>query len=160
MCSQLESRKGTNWDEPIDKENLKDWQTWSSGLPNLENIEVARCYKAPGFESPKLTQVHVFCDASERGYSVSMYLRFVNRDGGIHCSLLLGKSRVAPLKKFTIPRMELTAATVAVHLYSKVSQELQYKIDEVYYWTDSMSSATSITHQLAFKRSWPIVYQS
>ena len=65
------------------------------------------------------------------------YLRIVD-DGGIaHCSFVLGKSRVAPLKVMSIPRLELTAAVVAVKLNRLIRNELEYPIDDTIFWTDS-----------------------
>mgnify|MGYP002803374545 CR=1 FL=1 len=71
------------------------------------------------------------------GYGAATYLRLENVLGLIHCALLLGKSRVAPLKIVTIPRLELTAATVAVNLHKVVVRELDIPINETIFWTDS-----------------------
>ncbi|XP_044185248.1 uncharacterized protein LOC122965286 [Acropora millepora] len=49
----------------------------------------------------------------------------------------MGKSRVAPLKPITVPRLELTAAVCSVRISQQIQKELQYNIDKVYYWTDS-----------------------
>ena len=49
----------------------------------------------------------------------------------------MGKSRVAPLKPVTIPRLELTAAVCSVRISQQIHQELEYRIDEDLYWTDS-----------------------
>ena len=54
----------------------------------------------------------MFSDASELGYGVAAYLRQVDVENNIHVSLVFGKSRVSPIKSVTIPRLELTAATV------------------------------------------------
>ena len=51
----------------------------------------------------------------------------------------MSKSRVAPLKKVTIPRMELTAATVAVRVDHMIKRELAIEVDDTYFWTDSTS---------------------
>ena len=58
-----------------------------------------------------------------------------NAEDVIHCSLLLGKSRVALLKFISIPRLELTAATISVKV-SRVIREDVYINDEMF-WTDS-----------------------
>ena len=61
----------------------------------------------------------------------------VNQKGDVHCSFLIGKSRLAPLKAVTIPRMELSAAVVATRLDKMMRQELNLAIDESTFWTDS-----------------------
>ena len=55
----------------------------------------------------------MFSDASYEVYGVAAYIRLDN-ENAIHTSLLMSKSRVAPLKPTTILRMELTAATVNI----------------------------------------------
>ena len=49
----------------------------------------------------------------------------------------MGKSRVAPLKPVTIPRLKLTAAVCSVRISQQIHRELEYRIDEDFYWTDS-----------------------
>ena len=58
-------------------------------------------------------------------------------EGRTHCSFLVGKARVAPLKTVTIPRLELTAATVAVRLDAQIKRELEIEVDSSVFWTDS-----------------------
>ncbi|XP_006819972.1 uncharacterized protein LOC102805284, partial [Saccoglossus kowalevskii] len=77
--------------------------------------------------------------ASEKGYRTVSYLRFINGKGMVHCALLMGKARVAPLKKVTIPRMELTATAISVRMDKIIKTELEYDIDEMFFWTDSLS---------------------
>ena len=49
----------------------------------------------------------------------------------------MGKFRVAPLKPVTVPRLELTAAVYSMRISQQIRKELEYNMDEVYYWTDS-----------------------
>ena len=49
----------------------------------------------------------------------------------------MGKSRVAPLKAVTIPRLELTAAVSSVRISQQLQRELECTIDQEYFWTDS-----------------------
>ena len=51
----------------------------------------------------------------------------------IHCTLVMGKSRVAPLKPVTIPRLELTAAVCSVRISQQLRRELSYRIDQEYF---------------------------
>ena len=66
----------------------------------------------------------------------------INTDGHVvHCTLMPGKSRVAPIKPITIiiPRAELTAATVTVRMNKMMITEMGIPIDDVVFWTDSMN---------------------
>ena len=64
-------------------------------------------------------------------------MRLVNEDGRIHCAFVMGKSRVAPLKSVTIPRLELTAAVCSVRISEQIHRELNYPVDQDFFWTDS-----------------------
>ena len=131
-------RQGHGWDDKILETELSSLQEWVDNLPKLNNIAVPRCIKPAGFGDPNSIQIHNFSDASEEGYGAASYLRLVDTKGNISCTLLLGKSRVAPLKTVTIPRLELTAATVAVKLSKQVQEEIDLPLHQVTFWTDSM----------------------
>jgi hypothetical protein len=105
------------------------------------------------FDAIVSSQMHVFCDASSTGYGSVAYLRLVDLQGKIHCSLLMGKARLAPIKQTTIPRLELTAATVSVRLGCLLLQELDISVDRVFYSTDSTTVLHYIFNQ---KRRFPI----
>lgn len=63
-----------------------------------------------------MAQLHHFADASEDAYGTASYLLLRNQQDKVHCALMIVKARVAPLKRPTIPLMELTAATVATKM--------------------------------------------
>ncbi|XP_038071855.1 uncharacterized protein LOC119740577 [Patiria miniata] len=128
-----------NWDEKIPQEHLHKWNLWLMDLPKLECISVDRCFKPEGFQDPVSVQIHHFADASEKGYGVVSYLRLQNRYGDVHCSFVTSKSRVTPLKQQSIPRLELTAATVAVRVHNSIVRELEIPVDQTFFWTDSMT---------------------
>ncbi|CAG2252827.1 unnamed protein product [Mytilus edulis] len=132
-------KKEIGWDEEIPNTELSSWNKWLSQLKGLENIKIDRCYKPQHFKAIVSCQLHCFADASDKGYGCVFYIRLVDEEGSIQCSFLLGKSRVAPLKSMTIPRMELTAATSAVRLGNMIIREIEYSFDDIYYYTDSMS---------------------
>ena len=71
---------------------------WKSNLLTLENVTVPRCYKPKDFRKNIMYSLHHFSDASESGYGQASYLRIENENEDIHCCLIFGKSRVAPLK--------------------------------------------------------------
>ena len=81
-----------------------------------------------------------FSDASEKGYGQASYLRLVDNRGKIHCTLLTGKSRVAPIRYVSIPRLELIGATISVKVSNMLHKELNAELSqdmEESYWTDS-----------------------
>ena len=104
------------WDDEIPSCYLSHWRVWLSGVPKLSEFSVDRCVKPADFERIVTSQIHHFCDASQAAYGAVSYRGLVNQDGRIHCSFLVGKSRLAPLRQMTIPRLELAAATVSIRL--------------------------------------------
>ena len=129
-------RQRIPWDEKIDEEIAQRWQEWLQTLPAIASISIPRCYRPPSFESAR-TELHHFSDASERGYGAVSYLRFINDSGQTHCSIVTGKSRLAPLKSISVPRLELSAAVVAVRLNTMLDAELTIKVNKTFFWTDS-----------------------
>ncbi|XP_064647086.1 uncharacterized protein LOC135499946 [Lineus longissimus] len=130
-------RLGIDWDDDIPEEHMAKWQRWLSDLPKVSNFKTDRCVKPKDFNNVVSSQLVHFSDSSEAGYGVVSYLRLVNGDGRIHCCLLLSKSRVALLKHISIPRMELTAATVAVRVDRMLRKELDLTLDKSIFFTDS-----------------------
>lgn len=130
-------RHGTGWDDPLPKELHPKWEHWKADLLKLEKVNIARCYVPANFGRVSKRELHHFSDASNRGYGQCSYLRLTNEEGNIHCALVIGKSRVAPIKVQTIPRLELTAAVISVTMSNMLKQELEYTEIQNYFWTDS-----------------------
>lgn len=66
-------------------------------------------------------------------------LEIVNSQREAVCATLLGKARLRPVKKMTIPKIELTAAVLAVKVAEVLEEELRVPIRTMTYWTDSTS---------------------
>jgi hypothetical protein len=128
-----------DWDDEISDDERVLWEQWRRNLPLLEKIEVQRCFKPPDFGLVTSEELHHFSDASQIGYGQCSYLRLVDINNRIHCSLVIGKSRVSPAKPVTIPRLELTASTLSVKVSHMLEAELQYENLTSSYWTDSMA---------------------
>ncbi|XP_015751232.1 PREDICTED: uncharacterized protein LOC107331194 [Acropora digitifera] len=128
------------WDDEIQGHHLKVWRQWTGSLPRLEDIKIPRCYRNPDISNSCTVQLHVFSDASEYAYSAAAYLRLSDdhRDEA-HCSLVFGKCRNAPLRRPTIPRLELMASVMAVRISNTIRAELDVPIDNVIFWTDSLT---------------------
>ncbi|XP_060575097.1 uncharacterized protein LOC132732639 [Ruditapes philippinarum] len=115
-------RKKIGWDETIPQKEIEDWQQWIANLPSLEKISINRCFRPNYFSKLKNVQLHVFSDGSETCYSACAYLRLTDIQNIISCSFVIGKSRLAPIKQTTIPRLELCGAVVACRLYAMLSE--------------------------------------
>ena len=129
--------ENVDWDDPLPRSLCAKWENWCKSLHHLKSLHVDRCVKPKDFGKVKVTEVHHFSDASSSGYGQCSYLRLVNQSGQAHCSLLLGKSRVVPLRPITIPRLQLTAALLSVKTASLLDQELDFTNLVHIYWTDS-----------------------
>ena len=125
------------WDDPIDKVLSIRWENWLADLPRLLDVRIPRCYKPFWFGACSETQLHHFSDASEGGYGFCSYLRLVNENGDVHSSFVMAKSRVAPKRKMTIPRMELQAAVLASKSAKFLEKELDVPSVEHTFWSDS-----------------------
>ncbi|XP_043220936.1 uncharacterized protein LOC122381153 [Amphibalanus amphitrite] len=126
------------WDDPVPDAHLRRWDQWCKELSLLREFSVPRSVTAP--DAVVNCQLHMFADASEAGYGAVGYTRVTDSTGTVRTSLLMSKARVAPLKTSSIPRLELAAATLAVQLSTQILTELDLKVDEVHFWTDSVST--------------------
>ncbi|XP_062541407.1 uncharacterized protein LOC134209436 [Armigeres subalbatus] len=130
-------RGGCEWDEFIDDECWIMWKSWINLLPDVENIRIPRCYLG-SFLSSEIASVeaHIFTDASEHAYGCVAYLRVVV-GGYIRCTLAMSRSKVAPLKRQSIPRLELMAAVLGARMSQAVIASHSLKINRCVLWTDS-----------------------
>ncbi|XP_052445763.1 uncharacterized protein LOC127987458 [Carassius gibelio] len=125
------------WDEPLKEELLTKWKAWLTDLRNLADVKIQRCYLPSTFKEVQRYELHHFSDASTSGYGECTYLRAISISGDVHCSLVMAKARVASSKVTTIPRLELSAAVVAVQTSDLLRKELDIANLEEYFWTDS-----------------------
>lgn len=130
-------RQRYSWDDSLPEEVIKEWTRWTSDLRQLEEFGIDRCIKKEAFGAPVFAQLHHFADASEDAYGTASYLVLRSSAGETQSTLMMAKARVAPLKSPTIPRMELTAASVAVKMDKLLKKELELELHDSVYWTDS-----------------------
>ena len=123
-----------SWDEPICGELSQVWSSICSKLPDIIHVAIPRLSKPLGL--PLQVYLHVFADASSEAYGAVAYLIvFTEGDNASH--LILAKSKVAPLKPLTIPRLELSAALLAARLSHKIHVISNFSILKSWLWSDS-----------------------
>ena len=126
-----------DWDDPIPPEIETIWQQWRTELLLLSNKHIPRCY-FPKESVVKSVQLHGFSDASEEAYAGVIYLRMVDSLQRVYTSLVASKTKVAPIKRLTIPRLELCGARLLAQLLHHIQGVFQLPVDSIYAWTDSM----------------------
>lgn len=115
---------------PVDLKTL--WSEWVAQIPDLDRFVIPRFIPVT-----QQTELHVFADASNEGYGYAAYLRNSNATLGYYTHLLIGRSRVAPIKELTVPKLELVAAELAAKAATDVSRALNIDKGRVFGWTDS-----------------------
>ena len=108
---------GLNWDDSIPMELEKQFKAWLEDISVLKQWRIPRKYTCEKWFQVRDMKLEVFCDASELAYGVVVYLKTSENNGQDEASpLVISKARVAPLKKLTVPRLELMGALLAVRL--------------------------------------------
>ena len=82
----------------------------------------------------KSVQLHGFCDASQQAYAAMFYIRATYTDHTTTGVLITAKTKVAPVKLLSIPRLELCGATLLSRLMSSVMTALHVPISDVHAW--------------------------
>lgn len=131
-------RSGVDWDDAIRDEEQVGWLKWTQNLQKMKACAIPRCL-TPVNKKYANAQLHMFCDASLKAYTAVVYIRFAIPNENAHLSLVIAKTRVAPLKPMNVPRLELQAALLGAKLLKTVQGEIDIKIDSVYLWSDSLT---------------------
>ena len=137
MMIQVLWAAGVEWDENlIGTQVAEEWLRWREDLQNLQNLEINRKYVPVGANVIN-RQVHIFNDASEKAYATVAYLRNEHADGSVTISFITSKTKVAPLKVITLPRLELMSAVIGARLSIKIKNALKDPDMKVVFWLDS-----------------------
>lgn len=135
--------KEINWDDKVPKQIEEEWSKFYATLPLLREFRKKRWHET---KSGRTTQIHAFCDASEKAYGIAIYVRVLDEFGNIHCSLISAKSKVAPIKKVkcpkedkvSIPRLELLAAVMLSEQLEVILEACEFQQSSVTLWSDSI----------------------
>jgi len=86
-----------------------------------------------------------------RAYAAVVYLRIIYDSGHVRMCLMSSKTRVAPLKEQTIPRLELLGANVLARLVSYICMNCNFSYD-TYCWTDSLTALCLLKNDKPWKQ--------
>lgn len=123
-----------DWDQPVPNSIHINWSQFINNLKYLRALKVPRSVLC---DSTSYIEIHAFSDASQVAYGACVYVKSISLQGIKTCNLLCAKSRVAPTKPTTVPRLELNASLLAARLTSTVVSALRKSIVRCVYWSDS-----------------------
>ncbi|XP_044749748.1 uncharacterized protein LOC123310348 [Coccinella septempunctata] len=127
---------GLDWDDVPPPVIVSRWDQYKSELHCLETFEIPRFL---GIIRRESCELHGFCDASEKGFAGVVYLRVKISDSEFESTLVLAKTKVAPLKKVSIPRLELCAAVLLSNILDYIQSIFSsiFTITRTFAWSDS-----------------------
>ena len=155
-----------SWDDPLDSDLHDKWLSLREDLLALPTLTMPRPYFSPSLTSVQISNVYVFTDASTKAYGAMVYLSKANQT-----CLAMSKSRVAPVKSVTLPKLELMAAVMGTRLAKFIQSSLTPHSHDspirIHLWTDSQivlhwinknnSSKTFVSHRvMEIIKSFPI----
>jgi len=125
-----------DWDEPIPAHLENEWISIEESLKAIDGLALGRWIKK-GADTVEC-ELHGFSDASQRAYAAAVYLRLKSLSNERSSMLLISKSKVAPIKPWSVPRLELAAAVLLARLIEFVSDSLRLpETTPCSCWTDS-----------------------
>lgn len=146
MIIQKLWKAGLEWDEVLNEQMKEVWIRYWGEIKHLERFTIDRWI---GTSDKTQNMLIGFADSSKDAYGAVMYMRTVYPDGSIRCNLIMSKSRVAPVKEMTIPRLELAAAELLARVIVDVKRSMEFEDMPYVLFTDSSATLHWIRKQPA-----------
>ena len=132
-----------DWDDPIEDLTVRQIRNdLQMDLQDISKYKVQR-YIGNKEKDGSVCNIVCFCDASKKAYATVVYL-YQESDCGSEANLVFTKTRLAPVKEITIPRLELMAILIGVRCIQYVKEQLKLDITNTYLWRDSQVALTWI----------------
>jgi hypothetical protein len=124
---------GSDWDVVLTPSTMARWKQFVENYSIIQEIHIPRWVRL--YNKTKV-ELHGFCDASEKAYAAVLYVRAHEADS-VYVNLLTAKTKVAPIKTISLPRLELCGALLLSKMVVHVLSELSITNYELHCWTDS-----------------------
>ncbi|CAK1603668.1 unnamed protein product [Parnassius mnemosyne] len=123
------------WDDVLPPHLIEDWLRYRKELIHLQHISLPRWFNTTA-QNLKDMEIHGFADASVNTYAAVVYLKVIN-NASIHVMIIASRTKVAPLKQISVPKLELCAAALLTELMSDVVDLLSIRKEKIFAWSDS-----------------------
>ncbi|XP_057340571.1 uncharacterized protein LOC130677734 [Microplitis mediator] len=133
--------KKLSWDTPLAANHQYKWRNFKNELKLISEIQIPRWIHS---STCSTTEIHGFSDASQLAMAAAVFIKVHTPAHGVRVTLLCSKTKAAPLKRLTIPRLELTAAHMLAKLIKHCQSTLNLTQSPTYLWTDSTITLTWI----------------
>lgn len=126
-----------DWDSVLPEELQKTWTEFYHNIPYLQNLSIYRYYFT---DVPSEIYLLGFSDASQKAYGACLYLRATYPNRTPSCALVIAKTKVAPIKTQSLPRLELCGALLLAQLVNRLLEVFKNKftINKILLFTDSL----------------------
>ena len=128
--------EGLGWDDPLPEKVKNEWLGFLRSLLELNDIVIPRSLWPEG-EVEELPILIVFSDGSISAYGVAAYIRWKMKDGSFWSRLIMAKSKIAPKRIISVPRMELSGAVVGNRVKNFLLKETNLQFAKVINLVDS-----------------------
>lgn len=123
-----------SWDESVPNDIHTEWLKFQNTFVCINKFNIPRQVVSP---TAREIQIHGYSDASEQAYGACVYARSTHSNGTHVVKLICAKSKVAPLKSISLPKLELCGALLLSRLVSSVVKALDMNVQHITYWCDS-----------------------
>ena len=138
-------QRGLDWDQDLPDADHDKWIQLFKEMKELNKVSFKRCLTPSN--AVGVPMLCIYCDASEEAFGACAYIRWQINDGTYNVRFIAAKSRVGPLKRLTIPRLELQAAVMGTRLYQAIMEEMRLPVKEAVFMTDSRIALSWIRSQ-------------
>ncbi|XP_025994180.2 uncharacterized protein LOC113004598 [Solenopsis invicta] len=142
-----------DWDEDINASLGDEWLSIENSLKAIDGLLIDRWIRKGA--DTVMCEVHGFSDASQKAYAAAVYSHLASLSDERSSMLLLSKSKVAPIKPWSVPRLELAAAVLLSRLVEFTLESLRLPdTTPCYCWTDSTVVLAWVTQHLSQWRTF------
>ena len=132
-----EDSKKIGWDEEIPNAVKIKFVEALKNIKDVGELKFPRCVEPDFVDRSQGPELLIFGDGSTQAFCALVYVRWKLTNGSFKCCFITGKTRVAPLRKITVPRIELMGSVMAVRLCETVLKFTKLKIAKRHFFTDS-----------------------